>query len=288
MKANKNKQNLSNIKPKESKKIPKVIGLGIINLDFYININEALNKNIKIDLEKIKSPKDLEFIINDQVLLDLIQISTTDTLTNILLYLNRTNILKCFVELITINPLRFKPEEEFIRKIFSHVTEHNYLFTNEMSVSSYPNKISFSFKSGKKILKYWLITSDYDPLVEEIKKDEKQFNVGEKSINNNINKNIIANSNKFFINKDNSEIKEVEEFENNNNYIKINNENNFDDFTNNEPSRDINYNINENSKTFNEDKDLRDEMMNEQYKLENPDSSTGNQGVERNQGKSLL
>lgn len=170
MKINKKKSS-SNIQQNE-KKTPKIIGLGILKIDFYINLTEEMIRSHDIDFQRINSPKDLILFYENPILLNQIQISTTDNLTNILLYINKANSQKSFVELITLNSLRFKPEEEFIRKIFSHVTEHNYLFTNEMSITNVPNKISFAIKSGKKLLKYFDIVSDFDPFAEEIKKEE--------------------------------------------------------------------------------------------------------------------
>ena len=170
MKINK-KKSIKNIPPTETR-TPKIIGLGLLKLDFYINLTEDMIKEHDIDFQRINAPKDLLFICENPALLNHIQISTTDNLTNILLYINKANIQKSFVELITLNSLRFKPEEEFMRKIFSHVTEHNYLFTNEMSITNVPNKISFAIKSGKKLLKYFDIISDYDPFAEEIKKED--------------------------------------------------------------------------------------------------------------------
>jgi len=170
MKINK-KKSIKSIQQSESR-TPKIIGLGLIKLDFYINLTEEMIKEHDIDFHRINSPKDLHVICENPVLLNQIQISTTDNLTNILLYINKANIQKSFVELITLNSLRFKPEEEFMRKLFSHVTEHNYLFTNEMSITNVPNKISFAIKSGKKLLKYFDIITDYDPFAEEIKKED--------------------------------------------------------------------------------------------------------------------
>jgi hypothetical protein len=138
----------------------------------------------EIDFQRINSPKDLLFIIENPALLNQIQISTTDNLTNIFLFINKANTQKSFVELITLNSLRFKPEEEFMKKLFSHVTEHNYLFTNEMSITNVPNKISFAIKSGKKLLKYFDIITDYDPLSEEIKKDDIEDIINIKDKNN--------------------------------------------------------------------------------------------------------
>jgi len=261
----KNKSNTTqnNSKHKE-KKQPRVIGLGLIKLDFYINITDELIKNYNIDLEKINSPRDLNFIAEDQNLLDLVQISTTDILTNILLYINKANLQKSFVELITLNPLRFKPQEEFIRKIFSHVTEHNYLFTNEMNIASAPNKISFAIKSGKRLLKYFDIVADYDPFAEEIKKEEN-----------------------FIINKSLGEekeaIRETEEDRNDIDYIKnanmhsyINssrNDNNYENFNNELLNNKIE---DENKQTMNKNEDdlfagennLKDEIIDGEKNLD--------------------
>ena len=156
------------------RKTPRVIGLGLLKLDFYINLTDDLIKTYEIDFQKLNSPKDLKFFCDYPILLNNIQISTTDNLTNILLYLNKANSHKSFVELITLNSLKFNPEEEFMRKIFAHVTETNYLFTNEMNLANVPNKISFAIKSGKKMLKYFDICCDYDPFAEEDGKEENR------------------------------------------------------------------------------------------------------------------
>ena len=170
------KKRSSSTSSHNERKTPRVIGLGLLKLDFYINLTEDLIKTYDIDFQKLNSPRDLKFFCDYPILLNNIQISTTDNLTNILLYLNKANSHKSFVELITLNSLRFKPEEEFMRKIFAHVTETNYLFTNEMNLAGVPNKISFAIKSGKKMLKYFDIVCDYDPFAEaeEIKKEEKE------------------------------------------------------------------------------------------------------------------
>jgi hypothetical protein len=189
MKISKKKSINKNTTPIETK-TPKIIGLGLLKLDFYINLTEEMIKEHDIDFQRINSPKDLSFICDNPILLNQIQISTTDNLTNILLYINKANVQKSFVELITLNSLRFKPEEEFIRKIFSHVTEHNYLFTNEMSITNVPNKISFAIKSGKKLLKYFDIISDYDPFAEEIRKEKEDV-----TFNKNINSDVVNNTN---------------------------------------------------------------------------------------------
>lgn len=200
----------SKAKPKEPQRSPRVIGLGLIKLDFYLNLTDEQIKLHKIDFSKINGPKDLAFIEEDPVLLDLIQISSSDTLSNILLYLNKASIQKSFVELITLSPLRIHPDEEHMKKIFTHVTEHNYLFSNEMSVTSVPNKISFAFKNGKKLLKYFDIITDYDPytddnLLEGTKKSPDDML-------NNVNSNLMNYSS---TSKNKKEIKEIDNYNQN-------------------------------------------------------------------------
>ena len=178
-----NKSNQKELPQKSSR----ILGLGLIKLDLYLNLTDELIKRYKLDITKIDSPKDLAFISEDSYLMDLIQISSSDTLSNILLYVNKASPVKSFVELISLTPLKFHPEEEHMKKIFTHVTEHNYLFSNEMSVTNVPNKISFALKNGKKLLKYFDIITDYDPYCEDIndenKKDseEKQENMYNKN-----------------------------------------------------------------------------------------------------------
>lgn len=167
-------------KPKEPQRSPRVIGLGLIKLDFYLNLTDELIKQYNINFSKINSPKDLAFLAEEPALLDLIKISSSDTLSNILLYLNKASTQKSFVELISLSPLRIHPDEEHMKKIFTHVTEHNYLFSNEMSVTSVPNKISFAFKNGKKLLKYFDIITDYDPYTDNSMLQDTKKNVDDK------------------------------------------------------------------------------------------------------------
>jgi len=174
-------------KPKQKEqptRSPRILGLGLIKLDFYLNLTDDLIKQYKIDFSKINSPKDLAFIADDPTLLDLIQISSSDTLSNILLYINKASVSKSFVELITLSSLKIHPDEEHMKRIFTHVTEHNYLFSNEMSCTTVPNKISFAFKNGKKLLKYFDIVTDYDPYIEEINNDmsNRKYLLDEKSV----------------------------------------------------------------------------------------------------------
>ena len=158
-------------KQKEPQRSARILGLGLIKLDFYLNLTDEQIHKYNVDFSKIHSPKDLAFIAENPSLLDLIQISSSDNLSNILLYLNKASSKKSFVELITLSSIKMHPEEEHIKKIFTHVTEHNYLFSNEMSCTTVPNKISFAFKNGKKLLKYFDIITDYDPYIEEINND---------------------------------------------------------------------------------------------------------------------
>ena len=205
--------------------------------------------------------------------------STTDSLTNILLYLNKANIQKAFVELITLSPMSFRPEEEHMRKILAHVTEHNYLFTNEMNIATTPNKISFAIKSGKKLLKYWDIVVDYDPFAEEIKKEENlasksfrteknvikeedELNAAGRDLYTNSNLNLTSNNKNQNSKNENNE----EDVDNNNENSRLNINNNFENFNNNENSRiKTGENKGENSQNYNEEL----ENVNEKEDVEN-------------------
>lgn len=186
-------------KKKEPQRSPKILGLGLIKLDFYLNLTDEQIHKHNIDFNKIHSPKDLAFLADDPTLLDLIQISSSDTLSNILLFINKASFQKSFVELITLSAIKTHPEEEHMKKIFNHITEHNYLFSNEMSVTNVPNKISFAFKNGKKLLKYFDIETNYDPNDNEIfnEDDIDQHNEKLNNLYNRIKASIDKNENEF-------------------------------------------------------------------------------------------
>ncbi len=194
-------------KPKEPQRSPRILGIGLIKLDFYMNLTDEQIKQYNIDFSKINSPKDLAFIAEDHSLLDLIQISSSDTLSNILLYINKASIQKSFVELITLSSFKVHPEEEHMKKIFVHVTEHNYLFSNEMSITSNPNKISFAIKNGKKLLKYFDIVTDYDPYMDDVLAETRNKVDDDKAAFKNLYNSIDAT-----ISKNKNEIKEKENF----------------------------------------------------------------------------
>jgi len=197
----------SKAKKKEPQKSPKILGIGLIKLDFYLNLTDEQIQKYSIDFTKIHSPKDLAFIAEDSSLLDLIQISSSDTLSNILLYLNKASTQKSFVELITLSPIKTHPQEEHMKKIFAHVTEHNYVFSNEMSVTSVPNKISFAFKNGKKLIKYFDIETNYDPYGDDgLEEIDKSHDENLNNFYDRINANIDKNKN---------EIKEIENYKDN-------------------------------------------------------------------------
>lgn len=285
----KNKQNnsYSNSKQKE-RRTPKIIGLGLIKLDFYINLTEELIRQHKIDLSKINEPKDLLFISENQTLLDYVQLSTTDTLTNILLYINKANVQKSFVELITLNPLRFKPEEEFIRKIVAHVTEHNYLFTNEMNVATAPNKISFAIKYGKKLLKCFEIVADYDPFAEEIKKEENLLSNKSLREERDIIKETEEEKNDGELLRNTNTQSNINKSELNNN--DDNNKNNFENFNNNENSRveNQNENIQQNSNSYNEEEFNKEVNNHEENVIENKPEEVEAQQTVRDKGNKIF
>ena len=140
----------TNNKQSQKTKVPHFIAIGKINLDFTLNLHEEWIKHFAIEVKEIKEPKDLKIIFEIKELWDKIQVSSsTSSLLNIMIYINKCSKLKSFVELLSLNKLKLKEEEKFLEELIVYVTEHNFLFIDESKADLLDAKITFHLKSGK-------------------------------------------------------------------------------------------------------------------------------------------
>jgi hypothetical protein len=128
-------------------KVPKILGLGNLNMNFLLTLREDESHIFT----KLSEGKDLAEVHQNKALQDRIQIQTTSSnLITTLLWINKANQNKSFVELMTLSPLNFPNETNFLKEIITYVTEHNYLFLNESQVrTDHTWDIIFEIRCGK-------------------------------------------------------------------------------------------------------------------------------------------
>lgn len=131
-------------KNNSKRKVSRLLGLGYLNFEFKLEITESDINNYNIDLPSINEIKDLEFIAKDNAIMDKIVVTSTSNLINTLLYINKSNKIKTFIELTSFNNFFFeKDDERFLKDIVTYVTEHNFIFLNETDISSNVKNINF-------------------------------------------------------------------------------------------------------------------------------------------------
>lgn len=115
-------------------------------LDFSFTLNLSSEEASIINYQSFTSTKDLEFIANDEKILDKITFSSSSNLINNLIFMNKSNKSKIFIELVTYNSLFLNDDEKFFSQIFSYVTEHSFLFITQTQLTSEYSNIKFSIK----------------------------------------------------------------------------------------------------------------------------------------------
>lgn len=154
----------------KQQRAPRVVSLGSVDLQYTLHISKSDLMNHGVEFDKLEKVTDLSFLSSKKELWDNIQISSQNYLINFLLFINKANSTKSFIELIMFNSPKYSQDEMFLKEILTHVTEHNYLFLNEASVSRGTCNLSFAVKSGEDT-KTFTICNDSNN--EEIKNQEE-------------------------------------------------------------------------------------------------------------------
>lgn len=167
------------------RKISKVLGIDYLDFSFSLNLTEEELSIFNIDLESINTKQDLEFISKNESLLEKITVSSDSDLINSLLYLNKSNKFKCYVEFWSFNSFDLTEEEQFFKKIISYVTEHNFLFVNETQIAAPYKKISFKITvKGVEKKSFFFGWTEEDQRKEDEKKEEQEKKEAEEAEKN--------------------------------------------------------------------------------------------------------
>ena len=159
--------------------LQKIISLGSsLNIEFILSLTEKEYSHYNINYNNINSLLDLKtylecYNINnfyspkkkDMNILNLILINSEDSLFNSLLFINRANKIKSFIELLIPFSLKFSEELNFMKDSLKYILENNFIFIEDFNLLDIKPNLNFSIKlidDDHNVLnkKTFLITND--------------------------------------------------------------------------------------------------------------------------------
>ena len=166
--------------------IGKIITFGSLNISLTLRLEKNDIQSLNINIHKIKSPKDLSFIIENENLWERIELSSKNELINTLIHMNRIKRIKNIVAYLIFDKIEFKEDTIKFQKLLDYI-----LLINGIVIYSYPicdskSNISFNIIYKNKTIKISLY-------------GEEENNIYPEENENNINKEkyLIDEENKY-------------------------------------------------------------------------------------------
>jgi hypothetical protein len=130
----------------------KVLGIGDIDYEFTINLTQVEANFLKFDIDKVRSLQDCRALLEQEEVREKMQISSKNNLINLLLFLNKTNLNKTFVEFLSLNCLSLSQDMAFVKDKVKTDFDDNFLFlieSNLISPCKFKLQINVENKSPK-------------------------------------------------------------------------------------------------------------------------------------------
>ena len=151
--------------------------IGKLDIDLNLTLRKSEVELFKFDISKYNSVEDLKYLFYpeekneteennkneeeeekpDINYFDYISLSSNDTFTNMLLFINRAFKEKIFVELILLNKMEFSEEKKFVKSMIEQICCKNYFFIIENKIYDIPSKINFKIQ---------ILEDDTDKIIE--------------------------------------------------------------------------------------------------------------------------
>lgn len=184
------------MKSKSKRKVSRMVAFGYLDFSFSIDLSDE--DLVQLDLKNLNSLdniKELENLSKNNYFLDRIILSSNSPMINTMLFTNKTSKFKTFIEYTSFNNFFFNPEEVFFKEVITYVTEHNFLFLNELSICPSPNELRFTIKKNGLVVREFLLgvkvdknsgdvkdnKNNDDTNLKEESKDKKESEVGKDS-----------------------------------------------------------------------------------------------------------
>ena len=140
-------------KTKNKKPLTKIIGIGKIDLNFCLELNENDENDLNMTIDSIDTLEKLKFLQERPEYKSRITLSSNSYLITTLLYLNKVSKNKNFIEFSGLAPFSYSEQEKFLKPILTEVVEHNFLFVVENDILPfYKTTVNFYVKKGTQII----------------------------------------------------------------------------------------------------------------------------------------
>lgn len=155
-------------------KTTKVLGLGFLDFSFCLDITEDDEIRLGIDFRDMTAEDVGEVILGDQSLIERVNLNTNSSLINTLLYINKTNKKKTFIEYTSYNSFNLNEDQKQFRELITKITELKYIFINELNISPTKSNTSLTIYKDGSILKELAFGIKEDPQDQDPKEEEDQ------------------------------------------------------------------------------------------------------------------
>ena len=112
----------------------KVLGIGDIDYEFSIDLTQAEANYLNFDIDRVRSLQDCKTLLEQEEVREKMTISSKNNLINLLLFLNKTNSNKTFVEFLSLNSLSLSNDMVFLKDKVKTDFDDNFLFLIESSL----------------------------------------------------------------------------------------------------------------------------------------------------------
>jgi hypothetical protein len=155
---------MSDVPTNEINNYGNLVSIGCLDLTFTLTLTEEEANYFEINYDEIKTLKDCQQFLTkkfeERKISDYIGLTSTNSTINTLLFMNKANNSKTFVEFITLSNFTIEDDCEFILDALTVVTDSNFFFINYQNVySSVVNKMSFHVRIEGKDIKEFTIPS---------------------------------------------------------------------------------------------------------------------------------
>ena len=129
MKGRKTKKNQSTSKGEGA--IPRILSMGSVDLIMNFEFTEDEIIDLELEFDKLNSLTDLKFLEEKKDLWNKFELTSNNPTLITLLYLNKVNNKKSYIDYVPLGLPTFSDEEKYFEEVVKFVTEQNYLSINE-------------------------------------------------------------------------------------------------------------------------------------------------------------
>jgi len=129
--------------------INNILGFGHLIFDISLNLSEVDPTRYNINFDQLNSLKDCEEFLKDPYILSRLQLSSTNPLINLLLFVNKCSENKMLIEFIGSSYLTLPEESKIFETIITNLTYKNNIIFIESDCCKHSGSINFIIKKSE-------------------------------------------------------------------------------------------------------------------------------------------